>query len=184
MEEKREPDFVQVEVALANHTIDATIFLPFLITRLRSMATTGEATVTVLLRDIQTPGEVRRDLKLRWNPDSEPRQPLGVGEKVITELAACGVAAIVSSYYAGIRFIAVGDEGVAFDYWVGPNMTRDFGLEVSGTMTEEGSELEARHREKIRQLLGSIQRVNGYVVIVSFTMNRVILSFHRLPEEN
>ncbi|MBC8135188.1 MAG: hypothetical protein H8F28_04770 [Fibrella sp.] len=183
MEEEREPDVVQIGIALASHRIDATIFLPFLVTRLRSMTTTNEAMVTVLLHDIETPGEVRRDLKLRWNPDSEPRQPLGVGEKVITELAACGIANIVGNLYAGIVWRRVADEGDGFDYWVRQNTVREVGLEVSGTMTEEEGVLEARHREKVAQLLGSQQRVGGFVAVVSFTLRRMIVSFHLAPGE-
>jgi hypothetical protein len=50
-----------------------------------------------------------------------------------------------------------------------------YGLEVSGTMTEE---LEARHREKIRQLRDNPYGLDGYVMTVGFTPRTVILSFN------
>ncbi len=58
---------------------------------------------------------------------------------------------------------------------------RQFGLEVSGTLT---GDLETRHRLKAEQLLDNPFGVDGYVVVVDFTARRVIFSFHQHEESN
>lgn len=67
---------------------------------------------------------------------------------------------------------AVADEGGSFDYCLG-NGEQDFGLEVSGTITEA---IEARHREKVEQLLANPYRIGGFVVVVGFTTREILFS--------
>lgn len=57
---------------------------------------------------------------------------------------------------------------------------RLFGLEVSGTITNE---VEALHREKVRQLRSNPYGVDGYVVVVGFAARTAIFSFNRFTEE-
>jgi hypothetical protein len=88
------------------------------------------------------------------------------------------VACAVIWHYAGLRLHAVAAEGDRVDYWV-LRHTQEFGLEVSGTTTEN---LESRHREKVRQLRDNPYGVDGYVVVVGFDVRRVIFSYHRNQE--
>jgi hypothetical protein len=69
----------------------------------------------------------------------------------------------------------VSGDGDRFDYWVDQE-EREYGLEVSGTTT---TDLEARHRMKVRQLRENPYGVDGYVVVVGFDTRDVIFSFHR-----
>jgi hypothetical protein len=108
-----------------------------------------------------------------------PRQPLGVPERTITEWAACGVACAVLARYTSMRICAVTGDGDRFDYWVRDG-DQEYGLEVSGTITDD---LETRLRLKIRQLCTNPYGVDGYVIIVGFSTNEVIFSFHRFAED-
>jgi hypothetical protein len=56
-----------------------------------------------------------------------------------------------------------------------------FGLEVSGTL---GEALEARHHEKVRQLLANPYRIDGYALAVRFAVPEVLFSFHRYGEQS
>jgi hypothetical protein len=78
-------------------------------------------------------------------------------------------------HFARLRLHAVAALGDRLDYWV-RREDREYGLEISGTRTED---LEARHQEKVRQLLANPYGADGYVVVVGFTTRRVIFSFHR-----
>jgi hypothetical protein len=82
------------------------------------------------------------------------------------------------SLYTGLQVRAVAAEGDRFDYWVGDG-EQDYGLEVSGTMTED---VEARHQAKVRQLRENSYGVDGYVVVVGFATRQAIFSFRRFDE--
>jgi hypothetical protein len=162
------------------HAIGAALFVPFTILRLRGATAATEATLTVELRNLGDVSSSQRTLHLSWSSTSVPTQPLGVPERVITEWAAYGLACVVIALYAGLTVRAVAAEGDRFDYWVDDGQY-DYGLEVSGTL---GSDLETRHRAKVRQLCDNPYGVDGYVVVVSFASRRVVLSFHRCQEES
>lgn len=184
-----QPDECSLEEAARDQPFGAALFLPFVIARLRGSEDPeiAEALLSVRLQNIPQEGndaagheERRRMLRLRWNPDSAPTQPFGVQERTVTEWAACGIACAVVSHYApGLRIRTVALEGDRFDYWVDDG-SQDRGLEVSGTMT---TDVEARHREKVRQLLANPHGVDGYVVVVGFATQEVVFSFHRFPRE-
>jgi hypothetical protein len=162
-----------------DHLIRAKIFIPFAITRLRTAASESETILTVRLRNLSQAGEQQRQLRITWSPADLPVQPLGIQERTVTEWAACGVACAVVALYAGLRIREVTMTGDRFDYWV-TDGEREYGLEVSGTLTQE---VEARHRAKREQLLENPYGVDGYVVVVGFATQEVILSFHRFEEE-
>jgi hypothetical protein len=168
------PDEYRLEDIASPHRIAASLFLPFAVARLRGDPGATEAILTVLLRGIVGPGEAQQKLRVLWSAESGTTQPLGVQESVITEWAALGVACAVLSRYAGVWIRTVAAPGDSFDYWVTDGRWQ-YGLEVSGTMTEE---LEARHREKIRQLRDNPYGLDGYVMTVGFTPRTVILSFN------
>jgi hypothetical protein len=67
-----------------------------------------------------------------------------------------------------------------FDYWVSDGQN-DFGLEISGT---GATDVETRHRAKVRQWRENPFGVDGYVVVVGFVTREVKLSFHRYEEAN
>jgi hypothetical protein len=122
--------------------------------------------------------EQTRLLRLHWSPASAVWQPLAVQDNTVTEWAALGVAFAVVAVYANLRVQSVALEGDRFDYWVTDGES-DFGLEVSGTMTED---VIARHREKVRQLRENPYGQDGYVVVVGFATRMVIFSFRHFEE--
>jgi hypothetical protein len=61
----------------------------------------------------------------------------------------------------------------------GPTALGAYGLEVSGTTTDD---VETRHRVKVRQLRDHPYGVDGYVVVVGFATHNVIFSFNRFEE--
>ncbi len=93
-------------------------------------------------------------------------------------MGRAGVACVVLWHFAGIRLHAVAAEGDRFDYWC-LDETQEFGLEVSGTTADN---LEARHREKVQQLLDNPYGADGYVIVVGFATRRVIFSFPHFDE--
>lgn len=92
----------------------------------------------------------------------------------------CDCLCVVVHAYARLQVRAVTEDGDRFDYWVSDGR-RQFGLEVSGTLT---GDLETRHRIKAEQLLDNPFGVDGYVVVVDFTARRVIFSFHQYEESH
>jgi hypothetical protein len=157
------------------HPVATQVFVPFAVTRLQERPEDTEAVLTVALRGIEDQTAEDRPLRLFWDRSSIPAVPLAVGDHTVTEWAALGVACAVIWHFAGLRLHAVAALGDSVDYWV----TRDnleFGLEISGT---RAGDLEARHEEKIKQLLANPFGSDGYVVVVSFAARRVIFSFQR-----
>jgi len=171
-------DELWLEDMIGRQGVGAAIFIPFVVARLQGAARATEATLTVDLRGIPQAVDARRALRLRWQPESAPAQAPGVQDKVVTEWAACGIACAVAPFYTGSQVLSVADEGDRFDYWIG-SAEQEFGLEVSGTMSETPSDLEARHRAKVEQLRENPYRVGGFVVVVGFATRQVIFSFNR-----
>src|SRR5262245_49525769 len=139
-------DSYQLERIAADHAIGAEVLIPFAIERLQQHGR-NESALDMRLRDIGAAGERRRTLRLRWAEASVPGRPAAIDARSVTEWAACAVACVVMSAYAGLRVLAVSADGDAFDYWVG-NDERELGLEVSGTLLED---VDARHQAKVRQ---------------------------------
>jgi len=69
-------------------------------------------------------------------------------------------------------------QGDRFDFWV-DHGKREYGLEVSGTMT---ADVETHHATKVKQWRGNPYGVDGWVITVGFATRQVICSFHRLEE--
>jgi hypothetical protein len=172
-------DEFRLEDVAHQHRIAASLFVPFAIVRLRSNPEATEAMLTINLRNVGDGVPVQRRLHLSWSAGSAPMQPLGVQEGTLTEWAALGVACVIVPQYLGLRIEDVATEGDRFDYWL-TDGTRDYGLEVSGTMTED---VEARHREKVRQLRANPHGVDGFVIAVGFSTRTAIISFNRFEGE-
>ena len=183
MKRGREADVEEcwVEEVAGRQRIGAAVFTPFVIARLGEGTGAAEATLAVTLRGLSQGLETQTRLRLRWEPESAATQPLGVQGKVITEWAACGIACMMVALYTGCLVSSVADEGDRFDYWVSDG-EQGFGLEVSGTVSEERTDLEARHRAKVRQLRENPYGVDGFVVVAGLTTREVILSRHRFEE--
>jgi hypothetical protein len=150
------------------------MFIPFAVARLQRHPGDLDALLTVELRGIPDQPMDQRELRIVWELGSVSPAPLAVQEYPLTEWAALGVACAVIWHFGALRLHAVAALGDRFDYWV-RRETREFGLEVSGTMA---GDLEARHREKRRQLLANPYGVDGYVLVVDFTTRRAVFSFH------
>lgn len=168
---------VWLEEALGLHRTNMSLFAPFVVARLHNASTANHAEISVILRDVDVLGDSTHALHLQWRPETIPALPLGVNEKTITEFAACGIAAIVAITFADLEIRAVAQNGDRFDYWLWDGM-HGFGMEVSGTLSEELPEFMARHREKIEQLQTNPFGVDGFVAIVSFVLQQVLFSFH------
>jgi hypothetical protein len=175
----RQEDEYQLEDLASKHAISAGQFIPFAIHRLRGVAAQSEAELAVYLRDIGDKGEKQRVLRVKWNASTVAEQPLGVSEHTVTEWAALGVASMVVSVYAALDIQAVTAQGDRFDYWVSDGR-KDFGLEVSGTLT---TDVEGRHASKVRQWRENPYGVDGFVITAGFATRQVILSFHRFREK-
>jgi hypothetical protein len=172
------PDEYRLENIARDHPVAVGMFVPFAIERLRGDGDDTEATLSVSLRDLGFTGEVQRVLRLVWSPTSVSLRPLAVQPHTLTEWAAIAIACAVVSHYGGLRVQEVAAYGDRFDTWV-TDGEREYGLEVSGTTTEE---VETRHRAKVRQLLANPFGVDGYVVVVGFATRTAVFSFHRYPE--
>jgi hypothetical protein len=167
-------DSFRLETIGELHAVSTSPFVPFVVARLQSTPDDTEAILTVELRDVrETAGE--HTIRFHWDRESIPRLPLAIQDNPLTEWAALGVACVVLWHFAGIRLHAVAAEGDRVDYWC-LDGTQEFVLEVSGTTTDN---LEARHREKVRQLLDNPHGADGYVIVVGFATRRVLFSFHR-----
>jgi hypothetical protein len=178
---RTEPVCVLAE-ALRPHSIDATVFEPFVVAGLGGTPGVGTETTefTVTLQNIGTAGTRTHQLQLRWQRENTLQGSSPVQERVVTEWAACGIACAVLWHYTGQRVLYSAGEGQGFDYWVGDEK-QEQGMEISGTALEEASEMQRRHREKRDQLFSSLS-VGGYVVIVGLARREIIFSYHA-PEE-
>lgn len=172
-------DEYQLEDIALDHRIGAGVFVPFVIARLQGEEHATEVVLTVTLRDVDNPGDRQERLRLFWASSSAPSQPLGVQERTVTEWAALGLACVTLARYTAARVSQVAGDGDRFDYWVSDD-EREYGLEVSGTMTDE---IESRHRAKVRQWRENPYRADGYVIIAGFTSYNIICSFNRFEEE-
>jgi hypothetical protein len=172
-------DEYRLEDIASAHKIGTDVFVPFVIARLGKAQDTNEAMLTVRMNNIGNDGERQRKLRICWSADNAPKKPPAVGERTITEWAACGIACAVLAAYSNLHLSAVTINGDRFDYWVSDGQ-REYGLEVSGTTKNK---VEPRHCAKMRQLLANPFGVDGYVIVTGFTTHEVIFSFHRFEEE-
>jgi len=172
-------DEYRLEGSAQDHPVAISMFVPFAITRLRRAPENTETMLRVRLRGIGEPAQSERTLRLSWGAESASTLPLAVQQNVVTEWAALALSCVVLSQYTAMRIRAVALQGDRFDYWV-TDGSRDYGLEVSGTMEED---IEGRHREKVRQLLANPYRADGYVTAVRFASAEVLFSFHRFAEK-
>ena len=173
---------VSLEESLQLHAVGAEIFAPFVIERLGAGGGAFSAELVVTIVDLS--GQTREQaVRLTWQPQSTPAKPLAVQERVRTEWAALGVACALLPVLLGMRVLSVAIEGERFDYRIG-NDIGEWGLEVSGTLSESASELRERRQLKELQLRENPARLSGYVVVVGFTLREVSISFHLpYPEE-
>lgn len=173
---------LSLEESLRGHAIDASIFAPFVIARLRTAPEDTEAELQVCMKEESGREERTVQVRVGWNPQSAFQQPVAVQERVITEWAALGIACVVLPALAGVRITSVAVEGERFDYRVSDGVT-EWGLEVSGTMTEHEGELRERLRLKMRQLHDNPYGLSGYVVVVAFVRREALVSLPDPVEE-
>ena len=171
-----------LEECLGQHTIDTSIFAPFAVENLRMQTQMPPAEFTLHLRDVITAGEQTRRIQIFWNAQTAFTLPLAVQEHIITEWAACGIACALAPRYTGLSIRAVAQLNDRFDYWIGDETT-EWGLEVSGTQTEDEKELQDRLRRKIRQLRQNPYGIGGYVIVVGFALRQIYFSYYAPENE-
>jgi len=168
-----------LERIAADNAIRADLLLPFAITRLRQAgAPSGQAILSVQLRDVPEAGESHRKLLLSWSAGDVAEDTTPLQERAITEWAAAGIACVLVPLYTSLRVLQVTQAGDTFDYWVGDN-SREYALEVSGTIQ---SNLAGRHAAKVRQLQRNPYGVDGYVAVTRFASLEAIFSFSQYGE--
>ena len=173
------PVEIALEENLRVHAIGAEILAPFVIERFNAggEAAFAEISVAITGEDGQ---EQTRAVRLLWNPQSAFAKPSAMQERVKTEWGAVGVACALIPPLLGKRILSDAEEGEGFDYRMGDGLG-EWGLEISGTLSESESDLRERHRQKVRQLRENPPHLRGYVFIVGFTLREILVSFH-LPQ--
>jgi hypothetical protein len=165
-----------LEENLRLHAIGAEIFAPFVIERFGAGSNATFAELSVTMTD-ERGQEQNRVVHMTWQPQSASTKPFAVQERVMTEWGALGVACALIPALLGLRVLSVALEGERFDYRIG-NETGEWGLEVSGTLSESMDDLRERHRLKIQQLRENPALLSGYVIVVGFTLRKILISFH------
>ena len=144
-----EMPLLRLEESLLRHEIDTSVFAPFVIARLRGAPDDIEAVIQKHLIEASTHKERSVRVRLQWEPHSAFTRPVAIQERVLTEWAALGLTCVLLPELLGLRIVSVAVEGESFDYRVSDGITI-WGLEISGTMTEDRGELRERLRLKIR----------------------------------
>lgn len=175
---ERAVESFRLEMISELHPLATNLFIPFAVTRLQEHPGDIETILAIELRGMGEEKTADRQLHLAWKKESIPQLLPAVQDYPLTEWAALGVACAAIWEYAGLRLHAVAATGDRFDYWV-KKENQEFGLEVSGT---RATDVESRHRAKVQQLQANPYGVDGYVVVVAFSVRRVIFSFHRFAE--
>lgn len=93
----------RLEDIARDHAINAAVFVPFAILRLRGDREATDATFEVMIHDVREAGDKRGQLRLKWSAESAPAQPPAVHDRSVTEWAACGVACAIVSVFGGLR---------------------------------------------------------------------------------
>lgn len=166
------PVCIKLSPTLGEQHVDATIFLPAVISRLQSQPDATFAEINVSLEGLET--DTDHSVRIEWEESEIPQTKPAISETTLTEFAACGIACVLLTCFTGFRLSHVSRRGDRFDYWL-RNGDCELGLEISGTLTQSLSE---RHREKVSQLLENPFGLDGYVCVVGFSKRRAILSFH------
>ena len=137
---------------------------------------------TLRLQDVSVAGEQTRRVQFYWNAETALTLPPAVQEHTITEWAACGLACALAPRYTGLFIRSVAQLGDRFDYWLCDDAT-EWGLEVSGTRTEDEKELQDRLRRKTRQLRENPYGIGGYVIVVGFALRQIYFSYYAPESE-
>lgn len=165
----------KLETLLRSSAIDASLFLPFTLFRLRPYAIDRQVSLQVSLYEGESMAPRTHDLQLFWDAANDTLVRPPVQQNVLTEWAACGIALAIVPLYTPYRVLEVAQMGDRFDYWLGQKI-RVVGLEISGTM--EG-DLATRTKTKQQQLVRNPYKSAGYVCVVGFESRQVRLSFYR-----
>lgn len=165
----------ELEALLAQSAIDASLFLPFAIFRLRPYAINCKVTLAVSIYELDSDTPEMHDLELFWNASNDTLIAPPVQAHTITEWGACGIALAIVPLFTPYRVLEVAQIGERFDYWLGHDV-RSVGLEVSGTI--DGN-LDSRSHLKRHQLKRNPYKSAGYVCIVGFEKQQVRLSFYQ-----
>ncbi|MEM7133963.1 MAG: hypothetical protein AAF702_47150 [Chloroflexota bacterium] len=165
----------ELEGLLTQSAIDASLFLPFTVFRLRPYSINQKVTLAVSLYELNAKVPKTYNLELFWNRLSDTLTTPPIQAHTVTEWAACGIALALVPIFTPYRVLEVAQVGERFDYWLGHDV-RDVGLEISGTID---GDLSSRTKIKQRQLMRNPYKSAGYVCVVGFEKQQVRLSFYQ-----
>lgn len=150
-----------IDLASWHPLVDVHLFIPFVHYRLQELADNNTAVLSVTFENLPLK---TGQLRISWDDDTPKLRYPPIQASVVTEWAACGIAAAVLPLYTNFRLARVTVRGEKFDYWVtdGENLR---GLEVSGMLQ---GDIMARKRAKQKQLLANPFKAGGYVCVVHF----------------
>jgi hypothetical protein len=169
----------KLEALLAQSALDASLFLPFTLFRLRPYAINQQVTLAVSLYEATGETPQTHELQLSWVSTSDRLITPPMPQNGLTEWAACGIALALVPVYTPYCVLEVAQMGERFDYWLG-HQIRAVGLEISGTI--EG-DLATRTKLKQQQLRRNPYQSAGYVCVVGFERQQVRLSFYQEESE-
>ena len=107
-----------------------------------------------------------------------PKSDLPPAKIDFREYGACGIAALLVDSMTEYTIIERSQKGPGFDYWLGkkgtntPLFQEKARLEVSGIRKGESSGIEARVRQKEKQITPSDGSLPGIIVVVEFSSPR------------
>jgi hypothetical protein len=172
----RTRDAYHLEDIVTDHPLAPASFIAPTVVRLSDGdPAAAETVLTVELENVEGRNETR-ELSVSWSltPMEAHAQTRGLPAKVVTEIAAYGVAAVLIACYTDFRLIRSETlYGDRFDFWLSDGQRRG-ALEVSGVQTGSLASLRAL---KLRQLRENPHRVGGFVVVTVFTQRRTRLGY-------
>ena len=130
----------------------------------------GHATGVVL--DVR--GDREASFVLSWPQSNDQLRREWSYPEEATEHGACGIAVLLIVDLAGYHIVRRSRKGTGFDYWLGlkddPLFQNTARLEVSGIRRGRPHQIEARVRQKARQVRKPVlAKLPAFIVVVEFS---------------
>ena len=112
--------------------------------------------------------------RVTWTAADDQMRRCYADMQFATEFGAYGVAALMVETLTGMSVIERSRKGRGFDFWLGPKGSSEplfqdkSKMEVSGILDGDETEMRARMRAKLAQLVKGGLALQGYGVVVHF----------------